>query len=132
MKHIKLFTDGASKGNPGEAGIGICICDTQNNIIKEISKYIGRQTNNYAEYYALIEGLNACLKFKMMNVEAFLDSELVVKQLSGEYKVRNKNIKPLYEKVVKLKSKFKTISFKHINRSLNKEADRLANEALTR
>ncbi len=127
---FKLYTDGASRGNPGHASIGVYICDSENNSIKEISKYIGKQTNNYAEYSALIEGLKACLDNNITSINVFMDSELIVKQLKGEYKVKNENLIPLYQQVTCLKSKFTQITFKHVQRENNKKADKLANIAL--
>ena len=129
-KKVILYTDGASRGNPGESGIGIWIGDEKQNSLKEFSKYIGSATNNFAEYTALIEGLKLCLDVTSEEVNAFLDSELVVKQLNGIYRVKNINIKPLYEQVVVLKNKFKKVTFTHIRREFNKTADALANKGI--
>jgi len=126
----KLYTDGASKGNPGKASIGAWICDNQETVIKEISKNIGLATNNVAEYTALIEGLSSACELNIKNLQVFMDSELVVRQINGEYKIKNEGLLPLFMKVKELKSKFDHITFTHIERAKNKRADQLANLAI--
>ncbi|HHY13957.1 MAG TPA: ribonuclease HI family protein, partial [Thermoanaerobacterales bacterium] len=96
MNKLVVFTDGASRGNPGKAGVGVAIYDGDNNLIEEYSEYIGNTTNNVAEYTALKVGIERAIKLKANNVDFNLDSELIVKQLNGEYKVRNDKLKPLY------------------------------------
>lgn len=125
----QLYTDGGARGNPGPAGIGAVIYMDGVKYF-ELSKYIGKTTNNEAEYYALLAGLMAAQNKEIKNLECFLDSELVVKQLNGEYKVKNATMKKYYDKVLQLKSEFESISFTHVKRADNKEADRLVNEAL--
>lgn len=129
-KKIKIFSDGGARGNPGPAGIGAVLKDENDEIIAEISEYIGETTNNQAEYRALIAGLGKAKELKGEEIECFLDSELVVKQLNREYKVKNKELSPLFIKAWNLHLGFKKISFKHIPRELNKEADALVNKAL--
>lgn len=123
----RLYCDGASKGNPGDAGIG-CLIVTDSKEIK-ISEYIGKTTNNIAEYTAIIRGLEEALKQNITEIEIFTDSELLVRQITGAYKVRNKNLIPLYEKVKTLLSKFKKYKILHIYRENNFFADKLAKEA---
>lgn len=123
----KIYCDGASRGNPGDAGIG-CVVIFDNKKI-EISEYIGKTTNNVAEYTALIKGLEEALKQKAQEIEIFSDSELLVLQMNGIYKVRNKNLIPLYEKAKKLLSNFKKYQIFHIYRENNFIADKLAKEA---
>jgi len=118
---INIYTDGASRGNPGEAGIGFVLVNEKGKIIKEFSSFVGIRTNNAAEYMALIKALEEAKKLKATEVTVFSDSELMVKQL------KNEGLKPLYEKVQKLKNAFKSVSFIHIPRSQNKRADELAN-----
>jgi ribonuclease HI len=128
MAH-KLFTDGGARGNPGPAAIG-GICTQDEREIFKFKKYVGKVTNNVAEYEALIYGLKLALENNITELQVFLDSELVVKQINGEYKVKNENMKPLYEVVKGLQKKFLNISFTHVPREQNKIADRLVNEAL--
>lgn len=129
-KKIIIFSDGGARGNPGPAGIGAVLYDQEKNKIAEVSKYLGETTNNQAEYKALIEGLKKAKELKAQEVECFLDSELVVKQLKREYKVKNQELAPLFLEVYNLSQTFKDIKFVHIPREKNKEADRLANLAM--
>ncbi|MFA4872166.1 MAG: ribonuclease HI family protein [Patescibacteria group bacterium] len=123
-----LHTDGGARGNPGPAGIGAVleIGDKK----KLFKKYIGEATNNQAEYQALILGLEKAKAAGAEEIECYLDSELVVKQLNREYKVKNKGLSPLFVKIWNLAQGFKKISYKHIFREQNKLADRLVNEAI--
>lgn len=125
-----IYTDGGSRGNPGEAGIGIVIKDVEGNILKEISQYIGIQTNNVAEYKALSRGLEIALDIGITKVKCKLDSELVTKQIKGEYKVKNERMIPMYNMIMPLINKFEKFHIEHIRREYNKEADALANKAM--
>lgn len=125
----KLFTDGGARGNPGPAGIGGVLYEDEK-IIDSLSEYIGETTNNVAEYKALIVGLELAIKNKIDTLECFLDSELVVKQLNREYKVKNKDLAKLFLLAWNLSLKFKKINFSHVRREMNKEADALVNKAL--
>ncbi len=118
-----LYTDGSSKGNPGEARIGVVCKDKENNNIFTISQKIGIATNNEAEYKAIIAGLEECIENSIKNIVLYSDSELVVKQLNKEYKVKNSSLKLLHQKVTKLLSSFDFFEIKYIPRELNKEAD---------
>jgi len=124
-----LYTDGASSSNPGPSGIGFVVYKNDKKIF-EGSKYIGISTNNRAEYTALIEGLQFLISKNIKEADIFLDSQLVVKQLNGLYKVRDTYIKKLYYRVVPLTKEFKCISIKYIPREKNKEADKLAKSAI--
>jgi len=126
---IKIFTDGGARNNPGPAGIGVVIYDEKDNVIRTHNSFIGDATNNEAEYKALISGLKIATEISK-SVRFFLDSELVVKQLNGEYKVKNKEMKRFYDEAQVLKMGFKEISFSHIRREENKLADKLVNEAI--
>lgn len=130
MSNYIIYSDGGARGNPGPAAIGVVIKDENNKIIKEISKTIGETTNNQAEYQAILAGLEEVKKIGAETVDCFLDSELVVKQLRHEYKVKNKDLAPLFVKAHNLSLQFKKISFTHVRREQNKEADKLVNEAL--
>ncbi len=127
MKKLVIYTDGASRGNPGHAGIGIVMKDENEKIVKEISDYIGETTNNIAEYTALVTALKTALEIYSEDVEVISDSELMVKQINGEYKVKNQGIKPLFEEATRLIKQFKSFSIRHVKREFNKEADELAN-----
>lgn len=128
-KKLQIFTDGGARGNPGPAGIGVVIW-SGNNLVGRHSKFIGEATNNQAEYQAIIRGLEEAKKLGAKEVECFLDSELVVKQLNREYKVKDKDLAPLFIKVWNLSLGFQKIVFRHVPREQNKEADKLVNEAI--
>lgn len=132
MSQKEIYTayiDGASSGNPGDAGIGIIIFKEDEEILRE-SRYIGVQTNNFAEYKAFLSLLEILDKHSIKKIRVFTDSELLVKQLKGEYKIKNEAVKNFIEKI----KKFKNIKFEieHIPRTKNKEADRLAKQASKR
>jgi ribonuclease HI len=127
---LSIFVDGGARGNPGPAGIGVVIFNEKKHKIKEFNKYIGIATNNIAEYNAVIYGLQEALIEKADEAELNLDSELVAQQLKGEYRVKNANIKPLFEQALHLISGFKKVDIKHINRDKNKLADKLVNKAI--
>ncbi|MEA1962766.1 MAG: ribonuclease HI family protein [Patescibacteria group bacterium] len=132
MKHkkIKIYTDGGARGNPGPAGIGVVVYGINDNIIDTKSEYIGEATNNQAEYKAVIAALELISKYEVDEINFFLDSELVVKQLNREYKVRNNGLAPLFVKVYNNILKYKKVTFTHVRREFNKEADKLANIAM--
>ncbi|MFA5188733.1 MAG: ribonuclease HI family protein [Patescibacteria group bacterium] len=127
IKKIKIFTDGGARGNPGPAGIGIVITDDNGKVIKKHAEYIGKATNNQAEYKALIKGLEMAKELKPAEIFCYLDSELVVKQMKQEYRVKDKDLQPLFIKAWNLVIFLKKVSFHHIRRELNKEADLLLN-----
>ncbi len=132
--HEKLisYSDGGSRSNPGPAGIGAVLVDPEGLTIGEWSEFLGVATNNQAEYKALLLVLKQAQALGVEELECRLDSELVVKQMRGEYKVKHPDLKPLYEIAVGAAANFKKIAFKHIPRALNKRADELANEAMDR
>jgi ribonuclease HI len=127
-KRLIVYTDGASRGNPGPAAIGVVIRDEQGRVIAKISEAIGRTTNNRAEYFALISGLEEALRLGAERVDLRMDSELIVRQLTGKY--RSKELKALYKQTLQLLRKFKSYSIEHIPRERNKEADALTRHAL--
>ena len=126
---VEVFCDGASRGNPGEAGIGVVIKE-KTRILLEVSDYIGKTTNNVAEYMALIRGLEEALLLGANEASFFCDSELLVKQIHGDYKVKNEGLKPLNLHALSLIKKFKKFNIKHTYREENKHADELANLGL--
>lgn len=132
MNKLIIFTDGGARGNPGPAGIGAVLYDEHKIMVAEISEYLGVATNNQAEYKALIAALKKAQELGVSELDCYLDSELVVKQLKHEYKVKNKDLAPLFLIIHNLSLNFQKISYTHIPRERNKEADRLANEAMDR
>lgn len=131
-KKLIIFTDGGSRGNPGPSGIGVVIYNEQKKVVKEFGKYIGEGTNNQAEYQAVIEALMAAKELGAEEIDFFLDSELVVNQLKGDYKVKNKDLGSLFVKIWNLTSGFKKLKYHHVPREKNREADKLVNQALDR
>ncbi len=135
MKYI-LYTDGGSRGNPGEAAIGVVICDDKGQALKKYGEGIGETTNNEAEYQALIFGLKKLKQvfgkdeMKKSSLEVRMDSELIVSQLNHKYKIEEPNLQKLFLQVWNLMLDFGPIKFVAIPREENKEADRLVNQAL--
>ncbi len=129
-KKLIIYTDGGARNNPGPAGIGAVIYDEKRNVVEEISEYIGETTNNQAEYKAVIAAIESAGKYGAEFLEFFLDSELVVRQLSREYRVKNQDLQPLFVRIYNASLKFKKVTFKHIPREQNKEADKLVNLAV--
>ncbi len=127
MKHVTLFTDGASKGNPGEAGIGVVITSDDGRPLREIGEHIGVTTNNVAEYAALIRGLKEALDLGADAIEISTDSELLARQIAGVYKVKSDRLKPLHEEAIQLLRNFRSVSISHVMREFNSRADELAN-----
>lgn len=130
MKKLTIYTDGASKGNPGDAGIGVIITAEDGSVLCEIGEYIGKTTNNVAEYAALVRGLEEAIKLGATSVELSTDSELMARQLAGVYKVKSPNLKPLFEKATMLLRNFAKVTVTHVVREFNKRADELANEGV--
>ena len=130
-KGLSIYIDGAAKGNPGPAGIGVVLRDADNVLVKNINRFIGIATNNVAEYTALIAGMEEARKLKFKEITINTDSELLAKQLGGEYKVKSPALKDLYSKVSRLLDDFGYVSINNIPREKNKDADRLANKAIS-
>jgi ribonuclease HI len=125
---VEVFIDGASKGNPGPAGIGVSILDKNGREISKISEKIEDTTNNVAEYKALLRAITECKKLNILSVKFYTDSQLLARQINGMYKIKDERLKSLY---VKIKGKllgFKEWEITHIPREQNVVADRLANE----
>jgi ribonuclease HI len=125
-----IYIDGASRGNPGEAGFGIHITDASGAERAALYGYLGRASNNVAEYQALIHALQWALRQGARRVSVFSDSELVVRQIEGRYKVKHSDMIPLHQKAVSLLHRFEEAAVRHVRREQNREADRLANRAL--
>jgi ribonuclease HI len=131
-KKFIIHTDGGARGNPGPAAIGAVIKDEKGELVAEVSEYIGETTNNQAEYRAVIAAVAKAKDLGAEELDFFLDSELVVKQLNREYKVRDKDLAPLFVKIYNAMMGFKKVTFKHVRREMNREADVLVNKALDR
>jgi len=130
IKRVVIFTDGTAEPNPGPAAIGAIIKDEQGKLITAISQGIGQATNNQAEYRAIIAALENAIRLGADQVDIHSDSELVVRQINGRYRVKNAALKPLYQRVKQLQSQLKGFTITHIPRQQNIEADSLANMAL--
>ncbi|HTM68437.1 MAG TPA: ribonuclease HI family protein [Candidatus Binatia bacterium] len=131
MKLI-IHTDGGARGNPGPSGLGVYITGADGEVLKAHSRYLGHQTNNYAEYMAIIDALTHAKELGADEVDMRMDSELAVKQLNGEYRVRNAALGLLFVQVHNLKLGFRKVTFTHVRREMNKQADKLVNEAIDR
>jgi ribonuclease HI len=126
---LTIYTDGASRNNPGEAGAGVYIVQ-DGRPVEKIARYLGKTTNNIAEYTAAIIGLESAVKQGASRVNLFADSELLVKQLNGEYKVKNEGLKPLFRRACELIAKIGSVEIQYIPREKNNVADSLANKAI--
>jgi ribonuclease HI len=127
-----LYIDGASRGNPGRAGAGIWITDGEGKKISEVSRYLGHKTNNEAEYWALLLGLKEAKRLGGEALQIFTDSELVERQIKGVYRVKDLDLKALHKIVIENLKRFSSFEIESIPREENKEADRLANQAIRR
>lgn len=131
-KIVQLFTDGGARGNPGPAAMGIFLVDWDGNPLKEHKEYLGETTNNQAEYRALVKGMGMAAVYWKGELHCFSDSELMVKQMIGEYQVKNYGLKKLFQQAKSLESRFERVTYTHLNRTDPRIAtvDRLVNEAL--
>lgn len=129
MTRWTLHTDGGARGNPGPAGIGF-VLHADDKIVKRGGAFLGDATNNVAEYEAMIWGLENALSVDASNLEVFADSELMVRQMNGVYKVKNANLKPLFTRANELASSIGSVSFTHVRREDNTQADEMANQAM--
>lgn len=130
-KKIFIYTDGASRGNPGPCALGLQVFDSDHNLIYEEAGYLEeKNTNNFAEYKAVIRALELSVKYKIQELHLFSDSQFLIRQLEKKYKVKSSHIKPLFEQCQELLKKIPKWNFKHIPREQNKGADNLANKAL--
>ena len=130
MPTLRLYTDGAARGNPGPAGLGVVIEDDQGMRLRGLCRYIGVATNNRAEYLALLEGLRAVREWKPEHLEVYLDSNLVVEQVNGRWRIKHAELQPLARQVQTLLQEFPSVTVTHVRREKNKGADALANKAI--
>ena len=130
--HVKVFCDGGSRGNPGPAASGVVITTTDDKVLLEVNKYLGLRTNNYAEYQAVILALETISEHAFDQANFYLDSELVTKQLNGEYRVKHPDMQPLYLRVQELVGVVGAhkVRFAHVRREFNKLADAQVNKCL--
>ena len=126
----RINIDGGSRGNPGPAAYGVLIRDANGGVVAKLKKYIGRFTNNVAEYYGLIAAMDYAQSHGVRAIRIESDSELLVKQMRGQYKVKSADLQPLYERAQKMSKAFDSFRIDHVYREQNREADALANEAL--
>src|ERR1044071_2735558 len=124
------MVDGAARGNPGEAGCGAVILDDAGSVVKELSCYLGHGTNNVAEYEALLMGLKELRRLGKRKIRVQSDSQLLVRQLNGQYRVKDEKLKHLFDRVTHLLREFDQVRIVHVPRELNKLADRLANQGI--
>ncbi len=131
-KHLITYTDGGARGNPGPAALGVVIKTPAGETLEAFGEYLGEQTNNYAEYMAILTALRHARALGVETVEMRMDSELAVKQLKGEYRVKNPGLAAIYLRIHNEIIQLKKVTFHHVRREYNKEADAKVNEALDR
>lgn len=129
-KALRVWSDGAARGNPGPAGAGAVLTEVDGSVVARVGKYLGLQTNNHAEYAALLLGLEAALELGVEEVEIFSDSELLVRQLQRVYRVKSPGLKPLFERAVELMGRFRRATLRHVPREQNAQADEMSNRAI--
>ncbi|MBU0545895.1 ribonuclease HI family protein [Patescibacteria group bacterium] len=127
---LVIFSDGGARGNPGPAAAGVVIKNEKGENVAAYGEYLGEQTNNFAEYSALISGLKKAKELGATEVECVLDSELVTKQMQGKYRVREPNLQKLFVQAYNASTQFKKVIYRHVLRAGNKEADKMLNEVL--
>lgn len=128
--NLKIYTDGAARGNPGPAGIGVVLYNETGEVLEKHFRYLGNTTNNVAEYSALIAGMERARKYLPCSIQFYLDSELVVQQMKGKYRVKNETLSGYFATARKLSLEFQRVNFTHIPREKNSIADALANQAI--
>jgi ribonuclease HI len=129
-ERLRVYSDGAARGNPGLSGAGAVLVEPSGNVIDRLGKFLGKQTNNYAEYMGLLLGLRRARALGVREVEVFADSELMIRQLGGRYQVKSPTLKPLYDEAVRLLNDFSRVKLVHVPRAMNKAADEMSNRAI--
>jgi ribonuclease HI len=127
---LRLYSDGAARGNPGPSGAGAVLIEPGGQVVARLGKYLGNQTNNYAEYMGLLLGLKHAKSMGAKEIEVFADSELLIRQLGGRYQVKSPTLRPLYEEAVKLLNDFSRVKLVHVPREMNAAADEMSNRAI--
>lgn len=127
---LRLYSDGAARGNPGPAGAGAVLVEPSGQVVDRLGKFLGHQTNNYAEYQGLLLGLRRARELGVREVEVFADSELMIRQLGGRYQVKSPSLRPLYEEALKVLNEFERVKLVHVPREMNRAADEMSNKAI--
>jgi ribonuclease HI len=130
LARVRLYSDGAARGNPGLAGAGAVLVEPSGQVVDRIGKFLGTQTNNYAEYMGLLLGLRRARELSVREVEVFADSELMLRQLGGRYQVKSASLRPLYEEALSLFNDFERVKLVHVPREMNRAADEMSNRAI--
>lgn len=130
VQRVRVYSDGAARGNPGPAGAGAVLVSPSGQVVERLAKYLGVRTNNFAEYTALILGLQRAWELGVSEVEVFADSELMIRQLSGRYQVKSPSLKPLHEQARTLLNQFDRVKLVHVPREMNAAADEMSNKAI--
>lgn len=125
-----IHTDGAARGNPGPAGLGAVLRTPDGSVVSELARFLGIRTNNYAEWTAVEDALEEALRLGATHVDLRMDSQLVARQITGQYRVRHPDLKPIHARVMRLLSRFAGYTVGHVPRELNRDADRLSNVAI--
>jgi ribonuclease HI len=127
---LRLYSDGAARGNPGPAGAGAVLVEPSGQVVDKLGKFLGHQTNNYAEYQGLLMGLKRARELNVREVEVFADSELMIRQLGGRYQVKSPSLRPLYVEALRLLNEFERVKLVHVPREMNRAADEMSNRAI--
>lgn len=130
LSRVRVYSDGAARGNPGPSGAGAVLVEPNGQVVDRLGKYLGIQTNNYAEYMGLLIGLRRARELGVREVEVFADSELMIRQLGGRYQVKSPSLRPLYEEALKLLNDFSRVKLVHVPRDMNAAADEMSNRAI--
>jgi ribonuclease HI len=130
VPRLRVYSDGAARGNPGPSGAGAVLIEPGGQVVARLGKYLGNQTNNYAEYMGLLLGLKHAKALGAKEIEVFADSELLIRQLGGRYQVKSPSLRPLYEEAVKLLNDFSRVKLVHVPREMNAAADEMSNRAI--
>lgn len=130
LNRVRVYSDGAARGNPGPSGAGAVLVEPSGQIVDRLGKYLGVRTNNYAEYMGLLLGLRRARELGVREVEVFADSELMIRQLGGRYQVKSSSLRPLYQEALKLLNDFSRVKLVHVPREMNSAADEMSNRAI--
>lgn len=127
---LRVYSDGAARGNPGPSGAGAVLVEPNGQVVDRLGKFLGVQTNNYAEYMGLLIGLRRAAHLGVREIEVYADSELMIRQLGGRYQVKSPTLKPLYDEAVRLLNDFSRVKLVHVPREMNVAADEMSNRAI--
>ncbi|AKF83193.1 ribonuclease HI [Myxococcus fulvus] len=130
LPRVRVYSDGAARGNPGPAGAGAVVTDTEGHVVARLGRFLGTQTNNHAEYMGLLLGLKHAKVLGAREVDVYADSELLIRQLGGQYQVKSATLRPLFDEAKKLLSGFTRVKLHHIPRAKNADADAMSNRAI--